>query len=92
MTLPAGTPFAQAVPRGHTAFAYVFEGDRQLRGRRDLGYRGDLDGELARRAARWSSSATATRCACEAAAGAVRFLLVPGGRWASPSHVTAPSS
>ncbi len=46
VTLPANTDFVQAVPRGHSAFAYVFEGEGQFGVEADLGYRGDLDGEL----------------------------------------------
>ena len=46
VTLPAGVGFAQPVPRGHAALAYVFEGEGRFGVGADLGYRGDLDGEL----------------------------------------------
>jgi quercetin 2,3-dioxygenase len=46
VTLPAGVSFAQPVPRGHASMAYVFEGEAQFGVGCDLGYRGDLDGQL----------------------------------------------
>ncbi len=46
VTLPAGGDYAQAVPRGHTAFAYVFRGEGEFGVACDLGYRGELDGSL----------------------------------------------
>ena len=44
--LPAGADFAQPVPHGHAAFAYVFRGEGEFGVAGDLGYRGDLDGSL----------------------------------------------
>ena len=46
VSLPAGASFTQPVPRGHACFAYVFEGESQFGLGCDLGYRGDLDGQL----------------------------------------------
>jgi len=46
VTLPAGGDYVQAVPRGHTAFAYVFRGEAEFGVGCDLGYRGELDGSL----------------------------------------------
>ena len=44
--LAAGADFTQPIPRGHTAFAYVFRGEAEFGVGCDLGYRGDLDGSL----------------------------------------------
>jgi quercetin 2,3-dioxygenase len=44
--LAAGADFSQLVPRGHTAFAYVFRGEGEFGVGCDLGYRGELDGSL----------------------------------------------
>ena len=46
VSLPAGAQFAQPVPRGHSALAYVFEGEGRFGVCGDLGYRGELDGVL----------------------------------------------
>jgi hypothetical protein len=46
VTLPAGGDYVQAVPSGHTAFAYVFRGEGEFGVGCDLGYRGELDGSL----------------------------------------------
>ena len=83
--------FAQPVPRGHTAFAYVFEGEGRFGVGGDLGYRGDLDGvllaapadgRLRRRRRGPRARPTRARCAsCWSAAS----------RWASRSRATARS-
>ncbi len=46
VSLPAGAAFVQPVPAGHSAFVYAFEGEGQVGVGCDLGYRGDLDGQL----------------------------------------------
>jgi redox-sensitive bicupin YhaK (pirin superfamily) len=46
VTLPAGATFVQPVPRGHNAFAYVFEGEARFGVACEHGYRGDAGGEL----------------------------------------------
>ncbi len=77
VSLPAGVSFTQPVPRGHAGMAYVFEGEGQFGVGCDLGYRGDLDGQL-----------LAARCLAVFDDGdevrvqthdrAVRFLLMSG--------------
>jgi hypothetical protein len=44
--LPAHADFQQAVPRGHSAFAYMFRGEAAFGVAADLGYRGDLDAPI----------------------------------------------
>ena len=46
VALPAGCSFDQPVPRGHSAFAYVFAGEAEFGDGADLGYQGDLNGAL----------------------------------------------
>ena len=46
VTLPPGTTFVHPVPRGHNAFAYVFEGEGRFGVACEQGYRGDAGGEL----------------------------------------------
>ena len=46
IALPAGVDFEQPVPRGHTAFAYVFEGEGRFGDGRGVGDRGEAVGEL----------------------------------------------
>jgi quercetin 2,3-dioxygenase len=77
VSLPAGAAFVQPVPRGHAAFAYVFEGEGQFGLGCDLGYRGDLDGELIP-APRLAVFADGDEVRVEAGTGGVRFLLVSG--------------
>jgi len=75
--LPARTSFTQPVPRGHSAFAYVFEGEGQFGVEADLGYRGDLDGELLA-AARLVVFGDGDEVRVQAHDRHVRFLLVSG--------------
>jgi quercetin 2,3-dioxygenase len=77
VSLPAGVSFSQPVPRGHAAFAYAFEGEGQFGVGCDLGYRGDLDGELLA-APRMAVFADGDEVRVEAHGHAVRFLLVSG--------------
>jgi redox-sensitive bicupin YhaK (pirin superfamily) len=83
VTLPPGTPFAQPVPRGHTAFAYVFAGEASFGVGCDLGYRGDLDGELAA-APSLVVFGDGDEIRVQSSAAAARFLLVSGQPLAEP--------
>ena len=77
VSLAAGAAFTQAVPRGHAAFAYIFEGE----GRFGMGARaGDgvsRDGELLT-ALCLVLFADGDEVRVEASGGPVRFLLVSG--------------
>lgn len=77
VSLPAGVSFSQPIPRGHSAFAYAFEGEGQFGVGCDLGYRGDLDGELLT-APRMAVFGEGDEVRVEARDHAVRFLLVSG--------------
>jgi hypothetical protein len=77
VALPAGASITQPVPRGHAAFAYAFEGEGQFGVGCDLGYRGDLDGELLT-APRLAVFGDGDEVRVEARGHAVRFLLVSG--------------
>ena len=77
VSLPAGVSFSQPVPRGHSAFAYAFEGEGQFGVGCDLGYRGDLDGELLT-APRMAVFGDGDEVRVEARDHALRFLLVSG--------------
>ncbi|MFA4965435.1 MAG: pirin family protein [Thermoleophilia bacterium] len=77
VALPAGASFTQAVPRGHSAFAYAFEGEAQFGVGCDLGYRGDLDGELLS-APCLAVFGDGDEVRVEARGHTVRFLLVSG--------------
>jgi len=77
VALPAGVSFSQPVPLGHSAFAYAFEGEGVFGVGCDLGYRGDLDGELLV-APRMAVFGDGDEVRVEARDRAVRFLLVSG--------------
>jgi redox-sensitive bicupin YhaK (pirin superfamily) len=77
VSLPAGAAFRQPVPAGHAAFVYVFEGEGQFGLGCDLGYRGDLDGQLVA-ATRLAVLGDGDELRVEAARSGVRFLLVSG--------------
>jgi redox-sensitive bicupin YhaK (pirin superfamily) len=77
VSLPAGAAFAQPVHRGHAALAYVFEGEGRFGVGCDLGYRGDLDGELLE-APRMAVFADGDEVRVAADQRPVRFLLVSG--------------
>jgi hypothetical protein len=77
VSLPAGVSFSQPVPLGHSAFAYAFEGEGQFGVGCDLGYRGDLDGELLT-APRMAVFGDGDEVRVQAGDHAVRFLLVSG--------------
>jgi redox-sensitive bicupin YhaK (pirin superfamily) len=77
VSLPAGSRFIQAVPRGHAAFAYVFEGEGEFGVSADLGYRGELDGVLLA-APHLAVFGDGDEVRVEADGRAVRFLLVSG--------------
>ncbi len=77
VSLPAGVSFSQPVPRGHSAFAYAFAGEGVFGVGCDLGYRGDLDGELLV-APRMAVFGDGDEVRVEARDQAVRFLLVSG--------------
>jgi redox-sensitive bicupin YhaK (pirin superfamily) len=77
VSLPAGVSFSQPVPRGHAAFAYAFEGEGMFGVGGDLGYRGDLDGELLV-APRMAVFGDGDEVRVDARDHAVRFLLVSG--------------
>src|SRR5674476_41112 len=77
VSLPAGVGFVQSVPRGHAALAYAFEGEGRFGVGCDLGYRGDLDGELLA-APRMAIFGDGDEVRVRADDAAVRFLLVSG--------------
>jgi len=77
VSLPAGVSFSQPVPPGHSAFAYAFEGEGQFGVGCELGYRGDLDGELLV-APRMAVFGDGDEVRVEAGDRPVRFLLVSG--------------
>jgi redox-sensitive bicupin YhaK (pirin superfamily) len=77
VTLPAGVHFVQPVPPGHAALAYAFEGEGRFGVGCDLGYRGDLDGELLI-APRLAVFSDGDEVHVAADARPVRFLLVSG--------------
>jgi len=77
VSLPADVRFTQPVPRGHAAFAYVFEGEGVFGVTADLGYRGELDGELLA-APHLAVFADGDEVRVEADGRPVRFLLVSG--------------
>ncbi len=77
VSLPAGAALRQPVPAGHAAFAYVFEGEGQFGVGCDLGYRGDLDGELVA-ATRLIVLGDGDEVRVEAGRPGARFLLVSG--------------
>ena len=77
VSLPAGVSFSQPVSRGHSAFAYAFEGEGQFGVGCDLGCRGDLDGELLT-APRMAVFGEGDEVRVEGRDHAVRFLLVSG--------------
>ena len=83
VTLPAGASFRQPIPTGHAAFVYVFQGEGQFGLGCDLGYRGDLDGELIA-ATRLAVLGDGDEVRVEAASSGVRFLLVSGKPLAEP--------
>ncbi|MEI6448422.1 MAG: pirin family protein [Actinomycetes bacterium] len=77
VSLPAGASFSQPVSRGHSAFAYAFEGEGQFGVGGDPGDRGDLDGEPLS-APRMAVFGDGDEVRVEARGHAVRFLLVSG--------------
>jgi redox-sensitive bicupin YhaK (pirin superfamily) len=77
VTLPAGAHFAQPVPMGHAALAYVFEGEGLFGVAADLGYRGDLDGVLLT-APQMAVFGDGDVVRVETDGAPVRFLLVSG--------------
>jgi redox-sensitive bicupin YhaK (pirin superfamily) len=77
VTLPAHGSFAQPVPRGHSAFAYVFEGEGRFGVTGDGGYRAEGAGVLAA-ASRLLLFADGDEVRVETGDGPARFLLVSG--------------
>ena len=77
VSVPAGVHFRQPVPQGHAAFAYVFEGEGSFGVSADLGYRGDLDGELLG-APHMAVFGDGDEVRVETDGSPVRFLLVSG--------------
>jgi len=77
VSLPAGESFSQPVPRGHSAFAYAFEGEGRFGVGSDLGRRRDQEGELLT-APRMAVFGDGDEVRVEARDQAVRFLLVSG--------------
>jgi len=77
VSLPGGAQFVQPVPRGHSALAYVFEGEGRFGVCGDLGYRGELDGVLLA-APRMAVFGDGDEVRVAADDSAVRFLLVSG--------------
>jgi redox-sensitive bicupin YhaK (pirin superfamily) len=83
VTLPAGGDYVQSVPRGHTAFAYVFRGEGKFGVACDLGYRGELDGSLVN-APSLVVFDDGDEVRVRAYESAVRFLLVSGAPLGEP--------
>jgi redox-sensitive bicupin YhaK (pirin superfamily) len=77
VSLPAGSAFSQHVPAGHAAFVYAFEGEGQVGVGCDLGYRGDLDGQLLR-APQLAVLGDGDEVRAETHDDHLRFLLVSG--------------
>jgi hypothetical protein len=77
VTMPADGRFAQAVPSGHNCLAYVFEGSGTFGVGCELGYRGELDGELVR-APRLVVFDDGDEVRVRTFAEGVRFLLISG--------------
>ena len=77
VTLPAGAQFVQPVPRGHSALAYVFEGEGRFGVAATSAIAANSTACCSPRRG-WPCSATAMRCASRRTTRAVRFLLVSG--------------
>jgi redox-sensitive bicupin YhaK (pirin superfamily) len=77
VSLPAGGCFTQPVPRGHSAFAYVFEGEGRFGVTGDGGYRAEGAGVLAA-APRLLLFADGDEVRDETDGQPARFLLVSG--------------
>jgi redox-sensitive bicupin YhaK (pirin superfamily) len=77
VSLPAGTAFAQPVPRGHSALAYAFEGEGRFGVAADLGYGGELDGVLLK-APQMAVFDDGDVVQVKTAGAPVRFLLISG--------------
>ncbi len=75
--LSPGADFVQAIPAGHTAFAYVFRGEAEFGVAADLGYRGELDGVLVP-APRLVIFGDGDEVRVKAGDARARFLLVSG--------------
>jgi quercetin 2,3-dioxygenase len=75
--LAPGADFVQAIPAGHTAFAYVFRGEAEFGVAADLGYRGELDGVLVP-APRLVIFGDGDEVRVKAGDARARFLLVSG--------------
>jgi redox-sensitive bicupin YhaK (pirin superfamily) len=71
VTLEAGAEFAQAIPAGHTALAYVFEGSLSV-------------GETPVDAVRMLAFADGERVHARAGQGGARFLLISGAPFGEP--------
>jgi redox-sensitive bicupin YhaK (pirin superfamily) len=81
--LPAHADFLQAVPRGHSAFAYVFRGEAAFGVAADLGYRGDLDAPIVV-APRMIVFGDGDEVRVRAYDSGARFLLVSGAPLGEP--------
>lgn len=77
VSLPAGSHFVQPVPRGHSALAYVFEGEGRFGVAADLGYGGELDGVLLA-APQMAVFGDGDQVRVEADGSPARFLLISG--------------
>ena len=75
--LPAGVTFSQPVPRGHSAFAYAFEGEGRFGVGAGTDGPGGPEGELLT-APRMAVFGDGDEVRVDAQRGAVRFLLVSG--------------
>jgi hypothetical protein len=81
--LAAGADFVQPVPRGHSAFAYVFRGEGEFGSTGELGYRGELDGPMVRTPALVVFE-DGDQVRVRAYESPVRFLLVSGAPLGEP--------
>jgi quercetin 2,3-dioxygenase len=81
--LPAHTDFLQAVPQGHSAFAYVFRGEAAFGVAADLGYRGDLDAPIVT-APRMIVFSDGDEVRVRTYDSGARFLLVSGAPLGEP--------
>ena len=81
--MPPGATFVQPVLAGHNCFAYVFRGKGNFGVACDLGYRGDLDGTLAR-APQLIVFGDGDQVRVETQDDATRFLLISGAPLGEP--------
>jgi hypothetical protein len=83
VALPPGAPFVQPVPNGHSAFAYVFQGEGFFGPVMDDGQREDAGGGLVP-SPRMVLFGDGDEVRAQAGGRGVRFLLISGQRLGEP--------